>query len=240
MISHGNLAMPNVTSSKTLLVTAPDPALARCVGAARPDLRVVALDARSGAPEPIEENPLCFVDWLLPDSSGLELVKRLREARPTRAAHITMVLDEAGPDERRRALKAGADDYMMGPLSADALLDRVALYERTDASPARPRPRLHNGPLAIDLAAHQVRINGKPIAMRRNEFRLLAHFMEHPDQVFSRTELIEQLGKEGEAIDERTVDVWVGRLRRTLTAHGTPDPLRTVRAYGYVMDSVSS
>jgi two-component system, OmpR family, phosphate regulon response regulator PhoB len=232
--------MPSMTPCKTLLVTAPDPALARRVGIARPDLLVVALDARFGAPEPIEGNPLCFVDWLLPDSSGLELVKRLREARPTRTAHITMVLDEAGPDERRRALKAGADDYMIGPLSADALLDRVAQYERTDPSHARPRARLMNGPLSIDLAAHQVRINGKPIAMRRNEFRLLAHFMEHPDQVFNRSELIEQLGKEDEVIDERTVDVWVGRLRRTLSAHGSPDPLRTVRAIGYVMDSAAS
>ena len=79
-----------------------------------------------------------------------------------------------------------------------------------------------------------------PVPLRPNEFRLLAHFMEHPDQVFSRTALIEQLGKDGEAIDERTVDVWVGRLGRALTAQGAPDPLRTVRALGYVMDSASS
>lgn len=231
--------MHTVTASRTVFLTAPDQALLRSVSAARSDLRVVALDARADAPEPIDANSLCFVDWLLPDGSGLELVKRLREARPTRAAHITMVLEDPGQDERRRALKAGADDYMIGPLSADVLLDRVALYEQADASPARPRAQLRNGPLSIDLAAHQVRINDKPIAMRRNEFRLLAHFMEHPDQVFSRTELIENLGKEGEEIDSRTVDVWVGRLRRTLTAQGTPDPLRTVRAFGYVMDSAA-
>ena len=232
--------MPTLTTSKTLLVTSSDPALLRSVGAARPDLRVMALDARASTEEPIEGDPLCFVDWLLPDSSGLELVRRLREARPTRTARITMVLDDAGQDERRRALKAGADDYMIGPLSAVSLLDRVALYERSDASAVQPGARLLNGSLALDLAAHQVRINGEPVPMRPNEFRLLAHFMEHPDQVFSRTALIEHLGKDGEAIDERTVDVWVGRLRRALTVHGAPDPLRTVRAMGYVMDSAAS
>ena len=76
--------------------------------------------------------------------------------------------------------------------------------------------------------------------MRPNEFRLMVHFMENPDQVFSRAALIDRLGKNGETLDERTVDVWVGRLRRSLTAHDIPDPLRTVRSLGYVLDSMES
>ncbi|HEX4846573.1 MAG TPA: response regulator transcription factor [Novosphingobium sp.] len=229
--------MPTLTGTKTLLVTSPDPALARSVAAARPDLRFVPLDARIDPALPIDGPAWCFVDWLLPDTSGLEVVRRLREARGTREAHITMVLDDHDSEERRRALKAGADDYMTGPLSAAALLARMAQYETAGSAAGPARSRLVNGDLAVDLAAHQLRYRGTPIALRPNEFRLLVHFMEHPDQVFSRQALIERLGKDEEAIDERTVDVWVGRLRRALAAHGAPDPLRTVRALGYVMDS---
>lgn len=224
-------------ATTTLLVTSPDPALLHSVSAARPDLRMLPLGPRISSDLKIEGTPLCFVDWLLPETSGLELVRRLREARPTRSAHITMVLDGDDSDERRRALKAGADDYMVGPLDAASLLDRLAFYEAGEASPAPARSRLANGDLVVDLAAHQVRWQGTAVTLRPNEFRLLAHFMEHPDQVFSRSALIERLGKDDDAIDERTVDVWVGRLRRSLTAHGAPDPLRTVRAMGYVMDS---
>lgn len=229
--------MTSFAPTKTLLVTSPDPALRAGVERARPDLRLIALNGDPVADGSIAVGSWCFVDWLLPDMSGLEVVRRLREARPTRSAHITMVLDGPGSDERRRALKAGADDYMRGPLDAAALLARLAQYEAAADSQVPLRARLCNGELAIDLAAHQLRWRDRPVPLRPNEFRLMAHFMEHPDRVFSRTALIEHLGKEDEAIDERTVDVWVGRLRRALAAQGAPDPLRTVRALGYVMDS---
>ncbi|WP_374529634.1 winged helix-turn-helix domain-containing protein [Novosphingobium sp.] len=226
-----------MTEPITVLLTAQDPALIPALQRVRPQLRAMTLG--SEIPETRFDGPVwCFVDWLLPEISGLEMVRRLREAKATRHSHITMVLEEGDPEERRRALKAGADDYLVGPLSPRKLAERLDLYEGTDASPAAPRARLTNGGLSMDLAAHQLRYNGTPIALRPNEFRLLAHFMEHPDQVFSRAALIDRLGKDEEAIDERTVDVWVGRLRRALTANGAPDPLRTVRSLGYVMDSL--
>ena len=232
--------MPAITAMKTLLVTAPPAALVRGVAGLRPDLRLLPLGGRFDPDLRVEGTALCFVDWLLPDTSGLEVVRRLREARATREAHITMVLDTTDSEDRRRALKAGADDYMTGPLDARALLDRLALYEASGTAANPARARLANGDLTIDLAAHQLRYRGTPVPLRPNEYRLLAHFMENPDQVFSRTALIERLGKDEDAIDERTVDVWVGRLRRALAAHGAPDPLRTVRALGYVMDSAGS
>jgi two-component system, OmpR family, phosphate regulon response regulator PhoB len=205
----------------------------------RPDWNVMPLDA--AVRDPGLAGPCwAFIDWIGASMSGIELCRQLREARPTRAAHITIVLDSGDSEERRRAMKAGADDYMTGPLDARAVLDRMALYEAAGAAQSAPRARVENGDLCIDLAAHQLRYRGTPIPLRPNEFRLLAHFMEHPNQVFSRIALIERLGKDEEAIDERTVDVWVGRLRRALAAHGAPDPLRTVRALGYVMDSVES
>jgi len=178
-----------------------------------------------------------FIDWLLPDMSGLELCRRLREAGPGRRCHITLALDSPDADLRRRALAAGADDYLTGPLTAAAIVSRLG----RNALPARPQGgprRLVRGDLVIDLAAFQARYQERPLPLRPNELRLLAHFLGHPDQVFSRASLIQHLGKDGEAIDERTVDVWIGRLRRGLKAQGVADPLRTVRSLGYVLDSL--
>jgi two-component system, OmpR family, phosphate regulon response regulator PhoB len=228
--------MPNLTH---ILIPIDKPALIGEIGRRRPDWRVVPIDSALGDLH-LDGPAWAFIDWIGEAMSGIELCRRLREARSTRSIHVTMVLDTGDSEERRRALKAGADDYMTGPLDLHAVLDRMALYEAVGAAPAAPRARIENGDLCIDLAAHQLRYRGQPVPLRPNEFRLLAHFIEHPDQVFSRTALIERLGKDEEAIDERTVDVWVGRLRRALAAHGAPDPLRTVRALGYVMDSAGS
>ncbi len=221
----------------TVLITAPPSALLRGLRRRRPDLDVAPLD--DGIPATPTPGPTwCFVDWLLPDRSGLELVRALREARATRDSHITMVLESSEPEDKRRALRAGADDYLVGPLDAERLLERLASYEAKPAHSSAPRMRLTHGGLVLDLAAHQLRYQGRLIALRPNELRLLAHFLQNPDQVFSRTALIERIGKDSEVGDERTVDVWVGRLRRALIAQGAPDPLRTVRAAGYVLDSL--
>lgn len=223
-----------MTNQTTLLITAPPPRLLAEIARKRPGWHVVPLGDE--VPGLAPDNPLWgFIDWLCPTMSGLEMCRRLREADSTRRSHLTMVLDEANTENRRRALQAGADDYILGPLDAARLIERVDLSvgERQPA-----RQRLTNGPISIDIQAHQVRVNGTIVALRPNEFQLLAHFMANPDQVYSRLALIDRLGKDGDALDERTVDVWVGRLRRALLAHGAPDPLRTVRSLGYVLDSI--
>ena len=220
----------------TLLITSPSPGLLADIARQRPDWSLVPLGGQS-PPQILVGKVWGFVDWLCPTMSGLELCRRLRESEATRYAHLTMVLEEPNQESKRRALLAGADDYLVGPLDAVRLLERI---DSLGAKDTPPRVQLVHGPITIDAAAHQIRVSGQPVPMRPNEFRLLVHFMEHPDQVFSRTALIDRLGKDGEALDERTVDVWVGRLRRSLAAYGAPDPLRTVRALGYVMDSVES
>ena len=186
---------------------------------------------------PLLEGSLwAFIDWVLPDIAGLEICRRLRSDPVTGDAHITMVLEDDDLETRRRALRAGADDYMLGPIDRTMLLDRVMSVKihDQDSSPLRA---LQQGDLTIDLAAYQARWKSRPIPLMPNEFRLLRYFVEHPGRVFSRGQLIAALGKQEPPVDERTVDVWIGRLRRALRTAGAGNPLRTVRSLGYVFDA---
>ncbi|MFA7601829.1 MAG: response regulator transcription factor [Novosphingobium sp.] len=186
---------------------------------------------------PLLEGALwAFVDWVLPDISGLEVCRRLRCDPLTAQAHITMILEEDDQESRRRALRTGADDYMIGPVDRAAVLDRVLSLQLRDQDAGVLRA-VTLGQLTIDLAAFQARWQGRPIPLMPNEFRLLRYFVEHPGRLFTRAQLIAALGKQEPPVDERTVDVWIGRLRRALRAAGAGNPLRTVRSLGYVFDA---
>jgi two-component system phosphate regulon response regulator PhoB len=187
-------------------------------------------------PRRLVEGPMwAFVDWVMDDLAGLEMCRRLRADPRTADAHVTMVLEEDDPEDRRRALRAGADDYVIGPLTRTAVLDRVLALQSRGAERHATR-RFEAGALSIDMAALQARWNGEPIMLRPNEFRLLRFFAENPNRVLTRDDLISGLGKREPPIDERTVDVWIGRLRRAIKAAGGGNPLRTVRSIGYVFD----
>lgn len=183
----------------------------------------------------LEGTILAFVDWFLPKMSGLEICRQLRCTPHTAQAHITMVLSDDDIDDRRRALRAGADDYIVGPINRTRLLDRVLSAVQKDYQSGLLQPLIF-GELTIDLSAFRARWRGTPIELMPSEFRLLRFFVEHPQRVFTRTQLIVALGKQDPPIDERTVDVWVGRLRRALQAAGAGTPLRTVRSLGYILD----
>jgi two-component system phosphate regulon response regulator PhoB len=200
------------------------------------DLELVLHRWSSAAQLPLIDGSMwAFVDWVLPDMSGLELCRRLRCDPATASAHITVVLEEDDQDDRKRALRTGADDYIVGPLTRTALLDRVLSANMIEQGEGNGR-KVSLGHLVVDIPAFQARWQGKPITLMPNEFRLLRYFVEHPGRVFTRIQLISALGKQDPAIDERTVDVWIGRLRRALKAVGAGNPLRTVRSLGYVFD----
>jgi two-component system phosphate regulon response regulator PhoB len=184
---------------------------------------------------PIDGSLWAFVDWVLPDIAGIELCRRLRCDPITAQAHITMVMEDEDQEDRRRALRGGADDYMRGPITRSALVERVFAACSRDREAASTRT-VGRGALTIDIAAFQARWQGQPIALMPNEFRLLRYLVEHPGRVFTRSQLIAALGKQEPRLDERTVDVWIGRLRRALRSAGAGNPLRTVRSLGYVFD----
>jgi two-component system phosphate regulon response regulator PhoB len=203
---------------------------------AHSDLRVVFHRWKSAAPLPLMEGrPWAFIDWVLDEMSGLELCRRLRCADSLgQDAHITMILEEDDAEAKRRALRAGADDYILAPIERSTVLDRVLSVQLPDhVTPSRV---LKLGELTLDLAALQARWRDKPLGLMPNELRLLRYLMEKPGHVFSRQQLITALGKHDQPIDERTVDAWVSRLRRSLRDVGAGSPLRTVRSLGYVLD----
>lgn len=198
---------------------------------------VQILPVFDGPPTDCAQPDFCFVEWLLPAMSGVEMCRRLRTAPVTADAQIVLVLDEDSIDARARAMRAGADDYMVGPLTAQRLRDRLGRSNGCAHERPLEGPNTSSG-LAVNLATYQARWCGKPISLRPNELRLLAAFAQFPDRLLTRSELIGMLGKECGDIDIRTVDVWVGRLRRALREQGMPEVVRTVRSLGYVFDSL--
>ncbi len=188
-------------------------------------------------PHRVIEGPVyIFVDWVMDELSGLEMCRRLRADSRTQDAHITIVLDDDDPQNKRRALRAGADDYMIGPVMRSALLDRVMVLQAGSGQTAVSDIHVL-GDLTIDAAALRARWAGEPLDLRPNEFRLLRFFAQNPDRVLTRAALIAALGKQEPPIDERTVDVWIGRLRSAMRHAGSGDRVRTVRFLGYVYDS---
>ena len=200
------------------------------------DLHISFHEWTSPGDLPLIEGALwAFVDWVTPSLSGLEICRRLRCDPVTAQSHITMILEEDDLDARRRALRAGADDYLVAPITRTMVLDRVLSVQPSEFDNSIARV-LTIGELTIDQAAFRARWQGKAIPLMPNEFRLMRFFAEHPGRVFTRSQLIAALGKHDSPIDERTVDVWIGRLRRALRAAGAGEPLRTVRSLGYVFD----
>jgi two-component system phosphate regulon response regulator PhoB len=178
---------------------------------------------------------LVILDWMLPGVSGIELCRRLRSRPETRQLPIVMLTARGEESERVRGLSTGADDYVVKPFSVPELLARVqALLRR--ASPERVADVLGFGDIAIDREKKRVTRGGRPIDLGPTEYRLLEFLMERPGRVFSREQLLDGVWGSEVYIDERTVDVHVGRLRKALNRGQEIDPIRTVRGAGYALD----
>ncbi|OAI22606.1 DNA-binding response regulator [Methylosinus sp. R-45379] len=178
---------------------------------------------------------LVILDWMLPGVSGLEICRRLRARDDTRSMPIIMLTARGDENERVRGLSIGADDYVVKPFSPPELMARVhALLRR--ARPERVATRLVAGDIDLDRETRRVKRGGREIHLGPTEFRLLEYLMEKPGRVFSRAQLLDSVWGLSAEIDERTVDVHVGRLRKAIIRGREKDPIRTVRGTGYSFD----
>ena len=178
---------------------------------------------------------MLVLDWMLPDVSGIELCARLRRSGKAPKLPILMLTARGEEADRVRGLSIGADDYVVKPFSVPELMARVkALLRRV--SPERIDDVLTRGGIVLDRAAHRVTRGQLEIALGPTEYRLLEALLESPGRVLSRSQLLDRVWGNPAEIDERTVDVHVGRLRKALVRGDEPDPIRTVRGAGYVLD----
>jgi two-component system phosphate regulon response regulator PhoB len=176
-----------------------------------------------------------LLDWTLPGICGIEVCRRLRSRPETKDVGMIMVTGRAGDQNAVRALDAGADDYVVKPFSVTELLARMwALLRRTRAYPERRCLQLRE--IVMDLAAFRVTRNGRNVHLGPTEFQLLRFLMQRPNRIFSREEIIHEIWGAAAAVDSRTVDVHVRRLRDAITREGEPDVIRTVRTAGYALD----
>jgi two-component system, OmpR family, phosphate regulon response regulator PhoB len=185
----------------------------------------------------LTEDPadLVILDWMLPGVSGLEICRRLRAREATKTLPVIMLTARGEEGERVRGLSIGADDYVVKPFSVPELLARVrALLRRS--RPERVATLLSAGDLVLDRETRRVRRASRDVHLGPTEFRLLEYLMEKPGRVFSRAQLLDGVWGTAVEIDERTVDVHVGRLRKALTRGRERDPIRTVRGCGYSFD----
>lgn len=179
---------------------------------------------------------IVILDWMIEGISGIEVCRRLRRSTATANVPIIMLTARGEELDRIRGLETGADDYLTKPFSPRELIARVGAVLRR-VRPALAGEVLNYSDLEMDVVAHKVRRSGKAVALGPTEFRLLRHFLEHPNRVFSRERLLDSVWGHDSDIELRTVDVHVRRLRKALNDGGRPDIIRTVRSAGYALDS---
>lgn len=182
-----------------------------------------------------EETPdLIVLDWMLPSVSGIEICRQLKARPETRDVPVIMLSARSEEVDRVRGLETGADDYMVKPYSVAELLARIRTQLRR-TRPSAVGQVLTFDDIELDAETHRVRRADKPLKLGPTEFRLLSTFMEKPGRVWSREQLLDRVWGRDIYVDTRTVDVHIGRLRKVLTKHGGPDPVRTVRGAGYAL-----
>jgi two-component system, OmpR family, phosphate regulon response regulator PhoB len=179
---------------------------------------------------------LIVLDWMLPEMSGIEFCAQLRRAAKAPQTPILMLTARSEEADRVRGLSTGADDYVVKPFSVPELMARVNALLRRSA-PERIADTLTVGDITLDRAAHRVTRNDRIIDLGPTEYRLLEVLMESANRVLSRSQLLDRVWGTAAEIDDRTIDVHIGRLRKAVIRGQEVDPIRTVRGAGYVMEA---
>jgi len=193
--------------------------------------------ATEALPVIVDERPdLILLDWMMPEISGLEFLRRLKRDEGTREIPVIMLTAKTEEQSAVNGLDAGADDYIHKPFRPRELISRIhAIIRRSDK--AGDSEVLQVEGLELDPVGHRVFIEHEPISMGPTEFKLLKFFMTHPERAYSRGQLLDQVWGGNVYVEERTVDVHIRRLRKALKpAKASLDYgkyIQTVRGTGY-------
>jgi len=192
-----------------------------------------AADARQAQDMLNQQVPdLILLDWMLPGTSGVDLAQKIRHNTRTRELPIILLTARGEEENKIKGLEAGADDYVTKPFSTQELIARIRAVLRRTANPGN-EDIIKMGDLSLDTVSHRVMVKETAVDLGPTEFRLLHFFMSHPERVFSRSQLLDQVWGNNVYIEERTVDVHIRRLRRALETYECEKYIQTVRGAGY-------
>lgn len=176
---------------------------------------------------------LILMDWMLPDSTGIEMINHLKSDQDTSSIPVIMLTARTEEEDRVRGLNAGAEDYVCKPFSPRELIARINAVLRRNRHEDNERESLQVKDMVLDIDCHLVTINDDEVKLGATEFRLLQFMMGHPERVYSRETLLNKVWGRNKFVEERTVDVHVLRLRRALAPWGYNEAIKTVRSIGY-------
>ncbi len=197
----------------------------------------VARDGEAGLEAIDTQDPdLVVLDWMLPNMSGIEICRQMRQRTATRSTPVIMLTAKGEETDRIRGLETGADDYIVKPFSPAELTARIKAVLRR-AHPEQVGNELRYEDIFMDLETHRVTRDERAVRLGPTEFRLLKTFLEKPGRVFSREQLLDKVWGRDIYVEFRTVDVHIRRLRKALNDQGGTDLIRTVRSAGYSLDA---
>lgn len=176
---------------------------------------------------------LLLVDWMLPGASGVELARRVKQKAEWQDTPLILLTARGEEDDRVRGLEAGADDYVVKPFSPRELIARVRAVLRRSGAVIGTEQAIEIGGIRLDTASHRVTVKGETVKLGPTEYKILLFFMEHPERVFSRTQILDAVWGHQVVVEERTIDVHMRRLRKALEPFGVQDYVQTVRGSGY-------
>ena len=205
-----------------------------CIALEAADYNVIqAGNAQQAHAAILDRNPdLVLLDWMMPGTTGLELLRRLKRDELTEKIPVIMLTAKAEEDSKIYGLDSGADDYISKPFSPRELVSRVKAVLRRVGREDLDEP-ISVDELLFDPVSHRVSISGKPLNLGPTEYKLLQFFLTHQERVYSRDQILDYVWGSNVYLDERTVDVHIRRLRKAISVAGHENYVQTVRGAGY-------
>ena len=221
---------------KTVLIVDDEAAIREMVSLALETAKfnvLEASDSQEGRAIIIDSQPdVVLLDWMMPGTTGLELLRRLRRDPLTEKIPVILLTAKTSEDSKITGLDSGADDFISKPFSPKELVSRIrAVIRRSTVT--EPSESIKVGEMLFDPESHRVSICDEPVEIGPTEYRMLQFFLTHQERVYSRDQILDHVWGANVYLDERTVDVHIRRLRKAISVAGHEKYVQTVRGAGY-------